>query len=178
MRKKRKKKEEKKQVITSSKPRIKTLNIIVILVLALILIISIVIYIPKDCKNNQTCFIKKAQSCSKAKVLTYKENNLYSYEIKGEQRNSCLVNIKLIRMKPNTDIDIVELMEGKGMLCAIAKEQFKTEPLGEIKDITDFCSGPLKEAYLQLTIERLYSLVISNIGGITQELENLVNTTK
>lgn len=172
---KRRKKEVKKEVKKNIFNSLRNKNIKIIIVIALILLISIIIYIPKDCKNNEDCFIKKAESCSKAKVLTYKEGNLYSYQIKSSQKDFCLVNIKLVRMKANTDVDLVNLMEDKGMICRIPKEQFKQFPLQEIKEINEFCSGPLKEAYLQLTIERLYSLVISNIGGITQELGKLVN---
>jgi len=171
-----KKRKEVRQ-LQPEKRSFKKLNLIIIGILIIILAISIYLYIPKNCKNNANCFIKKAQTCSKANVLTYKEDNLYSYEIKGSLKDSCLVNIKLVRMKPNTDVDLVELMEGKGMLCKIPKDKFKQSPLSDIKDINDYCSGPLKEAYLQLTIERLYSLVISNIGGITRELQDLINRT-
>ena len=171
-----KKRKEVKQ-LQSEKRSFKRLNLIIIGILIVILAISIYLYIPKNCKNNSNCFIKKAQTCSKASVLTYKEDNLYSYEIKGSLKDSCLVNIKLVRMKPNTDVDLVELMEGKGMLCKIPKDKFKQSPLSDINDINDYCSGPLKEAYPQLTIERLYSLVISNIGGITRELQDLINRT-
>ena len=145
----------------------------ILIILVILLAVSIYFYIPKNCKNDEACYAKYAQTCSKAKVGTYKEGNLFNYEIKGKQSNNCIFSIKMEKMKEGSNQQLVELLEGRQMLCQVPLDKFKEKPLLEIKDSTDYCSGPLKEAMLQLTIERLYSVIISNLGNITAELRKV-----
>jgi len=149
--------------------------IALIISLIFILVISVLIYLPKDCGENKECFIEKAQTCSKAKLISNIEGNLYEYEIKSQKRDDCIFSIKLKRMKENTDYKMVHLLEGKEMLCKVPLEKFKEDPLKDMRDYMDYCSGPLKESLLQLTVERLYSIVVSNIGNINDELQKLVS---
>lgn len=145
-----------------------------ILVLIIILVIIMYFYYPKDCDDRE-CFIKKAQTCSKANVIEYKEGNEFIYEIKEKQRGDCLVYIKMNKMRENTDYNLVKILEGKDMLCKIPLEEFKLNPLADTKDIIDKCSGSLKEGLQQLTIERLYGVVVSNMGSVNKELQKLVS---
>ena len=144
---------------------------ILILLLIIALAWAVYIYLPKNCGTDRGCFIQKAQTCSKAKVIDYKEGNEFIYEIKDKTGSDCIFYVKINKMKENTDYNLVKILEGKDMLL----EQFKINPLADTKDIIDSCSGSLKEALQQLTIERLYGVIISNIGGINKELQKLVS---
>jgi len=145
----------------------------ILLILVILLVISLYLYFPKDCKTDGKCFSKYADSCSRANIDTYKEGNLFSYEIKSRASNDCILKVELVRLKEGSNNELVQLLQGRDMLCKIPIDKFKENPLMEIKDVTNYCSGPLKEAMLQLTIERLYSVIISNLGNITSELRKV-----
>lgn len=148
---------------------------LIILILVAALGACLYFYYPRDCKTDSGCFIKAAQTCSKAKVITYKEGNEFIYEIKIKKNNDCIFYVKINKMKEGVDYNLVSLLQGKDMLCQIPLEKFRQNPLADTKDIIDNCSGSLKEAIQQLTIERLYSVVIGNMGGINKELQKLIS---
>ena len=148
---------------------------IIILVLMVSLVVSIYFYYPIDCKDDKDCFINEAQVCSRSKVIDYKEGNQFIYEIKSKQGQDCIFYVKLNKMKEGTDYNLVNLLEGKEMLCKLPLEEFSKNPLADTNDIIDNCSGNLKEALQQLTIERLYSVIVGNIGSINKELQKLVS---
>lgn len=155
------------------KPKSKLWILILLLIIALAG--AVYLYLPKDCGTDKNCFIQKAQTCSKAGVIAYKEGNEFIYEIKDKTGSDCVFYVKMNRMKENTDYNLVKILEGKDMICRMPLENFKINPLADTKDIIDNCSGSLKEALQQLTIERLYGVVIGNIGGINKELQGLVS---
>ena len=47
--------------------------------------------------------------------------------------------------------------------------------ISQINDISDYCTGPLKEAALEIVLEKVYSIVVANIGQITLEYENILS---
>lgn len=149
--------------------------VIIILILIALLIVALYSYYPINCKADEACFIKEAQVCSRASVSTYKEGNEFIYEIKAQKGADCIFSIKMNKMREGTDYNLVKLMEGREMLCQIPLEEFKKNPLADTKDVIDRCTGSLKEALQQLTIERLYSVIIGNIAGIDKELQKLVS---
>ncbi|MDP3026298.1 MAG: hypothetical protein Q8N63_01215 [Nanoarchaeota archaeon] len=169
---------KKKRIETFYNPNIKKSRSklwILILLLIIALVGAVYLYLPKDCGTDRDCFIQKAQTCSKAKIIDYKEGNEFIYEIKDKTENDCIFYIKMNKMKENTDYNLVKALEGKDMLCKVSLDNFKTNPLADIKDIIDSCSGSLKEALQQLTIERLYGVIIGNLGGVNKELQKLVS---
>ena len=148
---------------------------ILILLLVIALAGAVYLYLPKDCGSDRDCFIQKAQTCSKARVADYKEGNEFIYEIKDKVGSDCIFYVKINKMKESTDYNLVKILEGKDMLCKIPLEKFRLNPLADTKEIIDRCSGSLKEALQQLTIERLYGVIISNIGGVNKELQKLIS---
>lgn len=140
----------------------------VVLIVAAI-IIAFFLTLSKNCKSNEECFNTAAAKCSKAKVITYSEDNKYNYEILGRKNDNCIINVKLLELSQAQPADMKQALEGRDMTCAISLENLKTKNLNQIEDLNDLCTGSLKEAYLQITIDKLYEIIVRNIGSVATE---------
>lgn len=148
---------------------------IVLIVIAILAVFFITL--PKNCKTNEGCFNTAAAKCSKTKVTTYKEDSRYSYEILGRKNENCIINVKLLELSQAQPADMKQALEGRDMTCAISLETLKTQNLNKIENLNEFCTGSLKEAYLQITIDKLYEIIVRNIGSIATEFsKGLVGT--
>lgn len=145
----------------------------ILIILIILLGVSLYYYFPKNCKSSLECFEGYAQKCRRAQIGIYNEGNLFKYEIKGGSGDNCILNVELVKLKEGSNSELVELLQGRDMLCSVPKDVFSEKTVMEIKELSNYCSGPLKEAMLQLTIERLYSVIISNLGNITAELRKV-----
>lgn len=92
----------------------------------------------------------------------------FYYEIQGSKADSCVMTIYLMKSNEQTPLEVKKFMEGKGMICEIPKTELQ-KPISEIKNINNYCTGPLKEALLQITVENLYDIVTKNIGPVALE---------
>lgn len=139
-----------------------------------VLIVWIVFFsglIKKDCKQDSDCFNEALSECKPVKFLNVNDNNLYQYKVSGSKGNLCDLNIKLIKMGVGTPIDLVQKFEGKSMRCLVPKSEVETGDLAEIGNVLNYCSGPLKESILELIIDRMYGLIIKNLGQIAEEVK-------
>ncbi len=154
-------------------------KIIIILVLIVILLSLIVSTKAKNCKTNDECFNKATAQCSLAKVITKTNDNLYNYEILGKNKDNCIIEVKLLNLSDSQPKDLKEALNDRSMKCSISREFLKTKTIKDIENINDHCTGPLKEAILEVTLEKMYELVVKNLGSISKELANpITNSTK
>jgi hypothetical protein len=148
------------------KPKTKSLLIKLIPILIIILFaISIVYYSYEfDCGESKSCYDRHIETCKKTKLTTYDEGSTFIYKILRSQGGNCIVKITLESMPEEADEDSKYLFEGKSMECTIPKgTTFNTETL-------PYCTGPLKEAIYELTIQKMYNILAQSLGDIMQGL--------
>lgn len=144
--------------------------------LVLVVLILLYIYLPKNCEYNKTCLDKSFRNCERAKAFQLINGNTYLYEVKGNWKDYCRLNVKVMEISSYQQ-DIKDALENKGMLCRIPKSNTNVSIL-DVNNMLDYCTGPLKESMLELMIKRLYEVIVSNIGQISMEMQNSLNKTK
>ena len=127
--------------------------------------------IKKDCKQDKICFEEVLKDCKSAKFINLRENNLYEFQVIKKKGDLCEVNIELKKMGVGTPIKIVEKFEGKSMKCLIPRNAIAAGKVDEIENIINYCSGSLKEAIFELIIDRMYGLIIKNLGEISEDVK-------
>ncbi len=125
----------------------------------------------KECKDDQ-CFKAALKDCDYAKYLTAKNYNYYLYTINGKNDGNCEVEIELKKMATGTPPEKIAQFEGKSMTCLLPQEA--TDKMTEInfEGQLNYCTGPLKESMYELIIEKLYTIIIKNMGDIVGAVEN------
>lgn len=142
----------------------------------LVVLILLYIYLPKNCGYNKKCLDSSFKNCVKANAFLVVNSNTYLYEIKGSWKDYCRVNIKVMDVA-GSDLETKEKLEGKGMLCRIPKVNTNVT-IDNVNNLLDYCTGSLKESMLELIIQRLYEVIVSNIGKISVEMQNSLNNTR
>lgn len=148
-----------------------TLTIVFFLVIATFLLGLI----KKTCENAD-CFKESLRRCSTAKYLQLENFNYYKWTINGKSRNDCEIDIKLVKMAAGTPIDRILQFEGKDMSCRVPLSVLQTTESSKVENILNYCTGPLKEAIYQSIIERLYTVIVANLGTAIKELEKTIKT--
>lgn len=146
-------------------------TIMAFLLLAIVAYFLFISFFPADCKQDQQCFNKKAAYCLPAKYLYENQGNVFEYRVIGSSMNqSCSILITLQQVSPITDQNTKILLEGKSMTCLFPKQQLQISPVQETSGILNYCTGPLKEATLELMIQKLYGTIAQNLGTIVSEV--------
>jgi len=139
--------------------------LIVILILAISTTIFFMNY-EKDCGDDMVCFNSALEKCKKATVVTIEDSNTFEYNIEGKQNELCIVHITLNKVDPLAGTEMVESFEGKSMKCELL-EDINTI---ETSNMLSTCSGPLKEAIYESIIEKMYGVIIENLGETISSL--------
>lgn len=146
----------------------------------LLLLIVLLVAAPKQCGSDEQCFNTQAMLCKRAAVRVENLDNTYVYEVRGRKGEECIVKIVLEKVSPAAGENLKTALEGKGMLCAVPLSVLQEQQLAKIENINDYCTGPLKEVLLEISLENLYEIVVKQIGPLAvefrQSLESL-NTT-
>jgi hypothetical protein len=129
--------------------------------------------IKKECED-ETCFQKALQKCTPAKYLRLQNLNYYKYTISGIRSGDCKLTVELKKMAVGTEPAKAVLLEGKGMVCKVPKKEIQKIESTQITGLLNYCSGPLKEGMYQLIIEKLYTLVIANLGDVIGKMEETI----
>ncbi len=158
--------------------RISRLPKILALLLIIILIYTVMHYIGyfRTICEDQTCFYEKARECNQAEVKVIKDHNVYTYTSYIEPMNRCNLKITLARVQEGSPPEYKELLEGKSMKCTLTKEQMSKLNIDNPNNIIKECHGELKEGLYELVIQRMTELVIANLGEITEETKEILNT--
>ncbi len=144
-------------------------------VLVLVVLVLIFIYFPKNCKSNEECFNFKASQCSRAKASLLKNDNVLEYKILGKRGDDCVVRVIMKKVSGRQSDAIKLALEGKSMNCAIPKTLLQDKGLNQINNVYDYCTGSLKETFLDITLQKMYDLVVRNIGTLTSGLQQVLN---
>jgi len=150
------------------------LTIYIIVVVFLVWMFFSFIGLSKNCKQDKSCFDKRIVECKKTRYINIDNNNIYDYSVKGKSKDFCVVDIFLRRMAKGTELDIVEKLEGKSMRCKFPADKVKSIGIEDMENMLNYCSGGLKEGILELAVEKLYGLIIENLGGLVGEIRKEV----
>lgn len=85
-----------------------------------------------------------------------------------------MMQVTLSKMGSGFSQEQITLFEGKSMMCKLPMSKIESSPSTEIKDLINHCSGPLKESIYEYMIQKLYGLIINNLGDVVEELERTV----
>ena len=89
-----------------------------------------------------------------------------------------IIEVTLTKVSDSKAVELKNALEGKSMKCSITREILKEKPIKEIKTLNDYCTGQLKEAMLELSLNKLYEIVIKNLGPLTTEFKNYIESSK
>ncbi len=155
-------------------------KVAVLIVLVIMLFTLFYINLPKNCeKDYENCFSDNVSKCSKSKVLASKDDNLYRYEVVARKQDSCIVKVSLAKVSETQSLDLKKALEGKSMLCSLPMSLINTKDINSIENLNDYCTGQLKEAILEITLQKLYDVVVQNIGPVASEIRGISgNITK
>lgn len=148
-------------------------KVYVLIVLIIILFAFLLFSRPKNCGSDESCFINSFIKCSKAKAsLVSKDGNNFNFEIKGSNGKNCIVDAKLISMSESKTYDIRAALEGKSMMCSIPSDI--PSSITQLDNINEYCTGQLKEATLQVSVEKMYEILVRNVGPLASEFRNVL----
>lgn len=146
-----------------------------LVIVILIFLFAFFIYysgLIKPSCTTDACFNQALQKCSPVSYDKLKNNNLYSYEISRSLFSYCNLNIKFEEAALGSEVEIKTLLEGKSMHCKLPKSNLKNIDINEMKDLLNYCSGPLKEGLYELMIKKMYSLIIGQMSSIIKQSES------
>lgn len=146
--------------------------IILLVICLLVLSLFYTGVIKKDCGRDEDCFNQALKSCHAAKFMSIRNNNAYLHSIKGKAGDNCVILIKMEHMAAGTDLELIELLEGKSMVCRVPKEDLNVEDMEDIDNLVHYCTGPLKEGMYELIIQKLYGLIVQNMGDVINEMKD------
>lgn len=127
----------------------------------------------KNCKD-EACFKQALDDCDYAKYLGTRNYNYYLYTIQGTKDGNCRVDIQLKKMAIGTEPEKIKQFEGKRMKCHLPKTEIAKMGDLNFEGMLNYCTGPLKEAMYELIIEKLYTIIIKNMGSIVGAVEDTI----
>lgn len=150
---------------------------VVVVVVALVLSWQLGLF-KKDCKEDRECFNSALKRCRQAKFFELRDYNYYGYVVKGSKKGSCVVNVKMEKMAEGTSVANLERFGGKAMDCSFPKGMMNETTIDNVQGMLGYCSGPLKEGIYELIIEKLYGIVLNNIGDVVVEFREVLKEAK
>ncbi|MBI4448318.1 hypothetical protein HY643_05030 [Candidatus Woesearchaeota archaeon] len=148
--------------------------VVVVIILAVAFFIVYYFDLLKTNCMDEGCFNDAVRGCNQAKFLVVRNFNYYRYDIEGSKGDSCEINVAIKKMAIGSSVEQIRRFEGKSMVCLIPESKLSDAKLENLEGLLNYCSGPLKEAIYELIIEKLYTLVVSNMGQVVGEMGELV----
>ena len=130
-------------------------------------------YFRKDCGQDKECFQKYVAKCKPAQVAVLRNNNAYLYWIGNQLGKTCELKVKALRIDAGAPQEFKSL-EGKEMSCKIPKGELAATNLDNFDNLLGYCHGPLKEGLYEVIIQRMYTLVVSQLGDIVKEAQKVL----
>ncbi|MFH1358897.1 MAG: hypothetical protein ABIH37_03360 [archaeon] len=137
-----------------------------IIVIVIALAVYFVFFSTTSCKDTD-CYENALLKCKRVTFVNEDDTAVWGYKILGKEKgNACRVEVKLLRLIQGT-IDI-EYLQNKEMVCIVQKlgDSFPEE------DMTK-CSGPLREEFQEIIIDRMHNYLLNNIGEIRDEFQGV-----
>ncbi|MBI1973098.1 hypothetical protein HYS50_03765 [Candidatus Woesearchaeota archaeon] len=130
-------------------------------------------YFRKDCGQDKNCFQEKVKDCKPAQVAVLRNNNAYLYWVGNQLGKFCEINIKALRIDAGAPPEF-KALEGKEMSCDIPKTELQKMDIDSFDNLLTYCHGPLKEGLYEVIIQRMYTLVVSQLGDIIKEAQKVL----
>jgi len=130
-------------------------------------------YFRNDCGQDKACFNERFAKCRAAEYISAKQNNVYSYNSYPGVGGDCNLKVTLKRVVVGAPVEFKDL-EGRSMLCKIPKSELSSVDLDKMTDLIKLCSGELKEGLYEIIIQRMYSLMISQMDDVVKEAERVL----
>ena len=127
----------------------------------------------KNCADDQ-CFLDALKECKYAKEISIRNLNYYRYTINGKDNGNCKVEVTLVKMALGTAPEKISKFEGKGMKCELPRTEINQMQALNFDSMLNYCTGPLKESMNELMIEKLYTVIIKNMGAIIGAVEDTI----
>lgn len=140
----------------------KRLILITLIVIAVIILGYYIFFYSKKC-DSAACFASAQLACSKAYYIDDGEDATWKYSVKGQNKDSCVVNVELSQAKKG-NIELEKLQNLK-MDCYLPL-RYTGNPQSDLSK----CHGLLKEEMQDLIIKKLHAYIVSNLGKISEEL--------
>src|SRR3989344_7087266 len=139
-----------------------------VLILAFIFVSLLILTYSKDCLNDESCFNKEKNKCSRASFTGFNnDSNKFLYEIRGKTAEECIISVTMLDY--NGPANVKNQLDNKGMVCSFDQAFLKQNDIRKIENIHDYCSGPLKEAFLTIQIDQSYNDIISDLKEVLGE---------
>lgn len=149
-----------------------------LMIIGLLFVAALIIYssgvIKKDCGRDKVCFREHLVECKTAKLITIKNDNVYSYTIGSSFGSGCDMYVRMERIALGADPQFERLLEGKEMVCSMPRQQIPEIDVDNFNTFIDYCRGELKEGLYELIIQRMYTLVVKELGSIVEEARRAV----
>jgi len=136
------------------------------LLLVLLLLVFFAFFYSTNCGEDDVCFLEKSKSCRPAKVLSSDGDAHYKYVIKGRHAQNCVFSVTLLDLDESSGVVLPTVLEGKSMTCSLPRELVSETRLKDIEGLSSYCSGPLKEASLEISIQKMYEIIVQNLGPL------------
>jgi hypothetical protein len=115
--------------------------------------------------QEKECFSEKLVACSRASFIADNPETVFEYKIIGKTKEDsiekCKTNVRLIQLKQGSQE--LAILEGKEMYC-LTDLGTLIAPEENLKN----CHGLLKEELQELTIQKLHSQIVSNLGELNE----------
>jgi hypothetical protein len=110
------------------------------------------------------CFQREMRDCEKTKFINEQSEATWRYEILGSEGRLCQVEVKLLQPKAG-ELGI-DRLSGLDMVCEFPKgiADYPEKDLAR-------CHGILKEELQAITIKKLHTYLIENLGEIDSGLK-------
>lgn len=144
-------------------------KVIILIIIIFIFLGFVLLTRAKNCDTDYNCFRNSESKCTLAKVKSENNDNLYEYKIVGRKGNNCIMEITLLSLSQTQPKDLRDALNGRSMKCAVPRDLLKDKTVKEIANINDYCTGTLKEALLQITLDKLYDIIVKNLGQVAIE---------
>ncbi|MEK6904072.1 MAG: hypothetical protein AABW87_00595 [Nanoarchaeota archaeon] len=148
------------------------------MIIGLIFVAALVIYtsgvIKKDCGRDKVCFKEHFMECKTAKLISIKNDNVYSYTIGSSFGSDCNMYVRMERIALGSDPQFEKMLEGREMTCSIPRQQIREVDVDNLNSFIDYCQGELKEGLYELIIQRMYTLVVKELGSIIEQARKAV----
>ena len=126
-------------------------------------------FLRQNCKDDVSCFEQRARACRPSDLVFVQDNNVYLYSV-GSSIWDCTLHVTLKRVEEGAPQEFKQL-EGKKMTCVVPKKELDAFSFAQFDSYLHYCHGLLKEGLYEIILQRVYSNLVGQMGGILQQAE-------
>ncbi len=112
---------------------------VLVIVITVPIVTTVLVYGKTECAD-QKCFLDRANACLPSTYTNRVSNLIFLYEVK----DSCSIQKSVIAVDSKESQEIVNLFNGRSMICKYTQGAFSTDYLTKITGNIETCEGELK----------------------------------